>query len=66
MKDFKDKVAVITGGASGFGHAVATRAAREGMKLVLADIERSALDAAAAASLAAQGCEVEAVVPPVL
>jgi NAD(P)-dependent dehydrogenase (short-subunit alcohol dehydrogenase family) len=43
MKDFKDKVAVITGAASGIGRAIAERAGREGMKLVLADIEESAL-----------------------
>ncbi len=43
MKDFKDKVAVITGGASGLGLAMARRCAAEGMKLVLADIEEEAL-----------------------
>jgi NADP-dependent 3-hydroxy acid dehydrogenase YdfG len=57
MKDFKDKVAVITGGASGFGHAVATRAAREGMKLVLADIEQPRLDRVVA-EFAAHGVQV--------
>ena len=43
MKEFKDKVAVVTGGASGLGRAMAQRFAREGMKLVLADIEQEAL-----------------------
>jgi NAD(P)-dependent dehydrogenase (short-subunit alcohol dehydrogenase family) len=43
MKDFKDKVAVITGGASGLGLAMARRFAAEGMKLVLADVEEEAL-----------------------
>ncbi len=43
MKDFRDKVAVITGGASGLGLAMAKRFAAEGMKLVLADIEEDAL-----------------------
>jgi NAD(P)-dependent dehydrogenase (short-subunit alcohol dehydrogenase family) len=43
MKDFKDKVAVITGGASGLGLAMARRFATEGMKLVLADVEEEAL-----------------------
>jgi NAD(P)-dependent dehydrogenase (short-subunit alcohol dehydrogenase family) len=43
MKDFRDKVAVITGGASGLGLAMARRFAAEGMKLVLADIEEDAL-----------------------
>ena len=37
MKDFKGKVAVITGGASGLGRAMAERFAREGMSIVLAD-----------------------------
>lgn len=46
MKDFSGKVAVITGGASGIGLAVARRLAREGAKLVLADIEQVTLDAA--------------------
>ena len=44
MKEFGGKVAVITGGASGIGQAIAERAAREQMKIVLADIEQPALD----------------------
>ena len=47
MKECKDKVAVITGGASGIGRAMAERFAREGMK-ILADIEEPALDATVA------------------
>ena len=39
MKDFKDKVAVITGAASGIGRAIAERLAQEGMKIVISDIE---------------------------
>lgn len=46
MKVFKNKVAVITGSASGMGRAVAERAAAEGMKVVLADVEQKALDKA--------------------
>ena len=46
MDDFKGKTAVITGGASGIGHAVATRLGREGMNLVLADIEAGPLNEA--------------------
>lgn len=49
MKTFKDKVAVVTGAASGIGYAIAQRCAQEGMCVVLADIEKPALDAAAAA-----------------
>ncbi len=48
MQDFQDKVAVITGGASGIGLAVARALAASGARLVLADIEREALDAAVA------------------
>jgi NAD(P)-dependent dehydrogenase (short-subunit alcohol dehydrogenase family) len=43
MKDFKRKVAVITGAASGIGRALAERCAREGMKVILADVEPGAL-----------------------
>jgi NAD(P)-dependent dehydrogenase (short-subunit alcohol dehydrogenase family) len=43
MKDLQGKVAVITGGASGIGRAVADRAAGEGMKIVLGDIEEGPL-----------------------
>ena len=46
MKDLKGKVAVVTGGASGIGRAMAERFAAEGMKIVLADIEKGALSRA--------------------
>ena len=46
MKSFKNKVAVITGGASGIGFSIAEEAAKRGMKIVLADIEQGALDSA--------------------
>ncbi len=46
MDSLDGKVAVITGGASGIGLAMARRFAAEGMKLVLADIEQLALDEA--------------------
>ncbi|HEC38254.1 hypothetical protein LCGC14_0944150 [marine sediment metagenome] len=39
MKDLKDKVAVITGAGSGIGLALAILCAKEGMKVVLADID---------------------------
>jgi len=43
MKEFSDKVAVITGAASGIGRSLAEKFLREGMKIVLADIELDAL-----------------------
>jgi NAD(P)-dependent dehydrogenase (short-subunit alcohol dehydrogenase family) len=46
LEELAGKVAVITGGASGIGFATAKALAREGMKLVLADIEQGALDKA--------------------
>ena len=44
MKTFKDRVAVITGGASGLGREFALKAGSLGMKLVLADVQRDALE----------------------
>lgn len=38
MKEFKDKVAVITGASNGIGFGIAERCAQEGMKVVLAGI----------------------------
>lgn len=43
MMEFKNKVALITGAASGIGAAIAERCAYEGMKVVLADIDKEAL-----------------------
>ncbi|HZW22640.1 SDR family oxidoreductase [Noviherbaspirillum sp.] len=57
MKDFHGKVAVITGGASGFGREFAVIGARLGMKLVLADVQQDALDKVKA-ELEAQGAQV--------
>jgi NAD(P)-dependent dehydrogenase (short-subunit alcohol dehydrogenase family) len=46
MQDFEGRVAVVTGAASGMGRAFAERFAAEGMKVVLADVEAPALEAA--------------------
>ncbi|HEX4338253.1 MAG TPA: SDR family NAD(P)-dependent oxidoreductase [Polyangiaceae bacterium] len=46
MKEFKDKVALVTGAASGIGFALADRFASVGMKVVLADVEENALGVA--------------------
>src|SRR5262245_16846683 len=64
MKDLRGKVAVITGGASGIGFATAEALAREGAKLVLADVEERALDAATA-KLRAGGADALGVVTDV-
>jgi NAD(P)-dependent dehydrogenase (short-subunit alcohol dehydrogenase family) len=44
MRTLAGRVAVITGAASGLGLAMARRFAREGLRLVLADVERAPLE----------------------
>ena len=51
----KDKVAVITGGASGIGKEIAVTFAREGAKIVIADLDQKAAAATAAELDAANG-----------
>jgi NAD(P)-dependent dehydrogenase (short-subunit alcohol dehydrogenase family) len=43
MQDIEGKVAVVTGAASGIGRGLAERFAREGMKVVMSDIDADAL-----------------------
>ena len=57
MKNFHNRVAVITGAASGFGREFALAGARLGMRLVLADVQQQAL-AATAAELEGLGVQV--------
>lgn len=57
MLELRERVAVVTGGASGIGRALARRFAAEGMRLVLADVEAAPL-AATVAELEAAGASV--------
>lgn len=61
MRELGGKAAFVTGAASGIGLAMATAFAREGMKVMLADIEAGALDKAVDA-LRAGGADVRGVV----
>lgn len=60
MKDVKDKVAVVTGAASGIGRGMAETFVAAGMKVVLSDIESDALDQTIR-SLRDAGADVHAV-----
>ena len=57
MQDLEGRVAVVTGGASGIGFALAKRWVAAGMRVVVADLRRDALDAAVR-ELEAAGGEV--------
>ena len=46
MKDFNNKVVVITGGATGIGFALAKRFGKEGAKVVIAGLRKNRLEAA--------------------
>ena len=46
MKDFKDQIAFITGGASGAGFGQAQVFGRAGAKIVIADVRSEAVDKA--------------------
>jgi NAD(P)-dependent dehydrogenase (short-subunit alcohol dehydrogenase family) len=60
MRELTDKTAFVTGGASGIGLALSRAFAQAGMKVMLADIETGALDAAVS-SLHASGQNVRGV-----
>ncbi|HET9874527.1 MAG TPA: SDR family NAD(P)-dependent oxidoreductase [Mycobacterium sp.] len=61
MDGFEGRGAVVTGGASGIGFATAKRLAQRGAGVVLADIERPALEQAVAC-LRAEGLDAHGVV----
>jgi NAD(P)-dependent dehydrogenase (short-subunit alcohol dehydrogenase family) len=58
MKDLDDKVAVVTGAASGIGRALAGAFAAEGMQVMLADIDTTGL-ADVADDLRSRGTKVD-------
>ena len=64
MQDLHGKVAVVTGGASGIGNALARRFASEGARVVIGDVEAAALERAVS-ELRASGASVEGVVTDV-
>jgi NAD(P)-dependent dehydrogenase (short-subunit alcohol dehydrogenase family) len=64
MKDLAGKTAFVTGAASGIGLGVATKLAQAGVKVMLCDIEKGALDAAVA-KLSATNADVAGVVADV-
>lgn len=60
MNDFKNKVAVVTGGASGIGRALVAALLAEGARVVVADVEQAALDKTVT-ELAGAGAEISGV-----
>jgi NAD(P)-dependent dehydrogenase (short-subunit alcohol dehydrogenase family) len=60
MQELSGKIAVVTGGASGIGLALARAFTGEGMRVVIADIEDDALGSASD-ELAAGGGQVDAI-----
>lgn len=61
MEDLRGRTAFVTGAASGIGRGLANRFAAEGMQVVLADVEETAL-ALAVTSIEATGAQVLGVV----
>lgn len=64
MKSLSGKVAVVTGGGGGIGHAMGEAFGKEGMRVVLADVQPGPLDAAVA-DLRERGVDVTGVVTDV-
>ncbi len=58
MKDFNNKVAVITGGASGVGRSLAFSFGRRGAKVMIADVDKAALKSTTA-DLMAEGIDAK-------
>jgi 3-oxoacyl-[acyl-carrier protein] reductase len=64
---FANKIAIVTGSGNGIGASIATRLAREGAAVVVADKDRAAAsrvcDAIVAGGAKARACEVDICVP---
>jgi NAD(P)-dependent dehydrogenase (short-subunit alcohol dehydrogenase family) len=58
MRDFGEKVAVVTGGASGVGRAIAAKLAAHGAKVVIADVDAESI-AKTRNELASQGLSID-------
>jgi NAD(P)-dependent dehydrogenase (short-subunit alcohol dehydrogenase family) len=58
LPDLNGKIAVVTGGASGIGRGIAAALVAEGAQVVIADIQRDAMEAAAA-ELGADGIQTD-------
>jgi NAD(P)-dependent dehydrogenase (short-subunit alcohol dehydrogenase family) len=67
VKDFQDKVAVITGGASGVGRSLAFSLGRRGARVVIGDVDKYAMEstladlATAGITAIAEFCDVTSV-----
>jgi 2-dehydro-3-deoxy-L-rhamnonate dehydrogenase (NAD+) len=57
MSTFTDQVAIVTGGATGIGHAIASRLGGEGARILIVDLDRDEAERAAS-ELAASGIDV--------
>jgi NAD(P)-dependent dehydrogenase (short-subunit alcohol dehydrogenase family) len=62
---FTGRVSVVTGGASGIGRALATELAKAGSKVVIADVEKTKLEATAQELREATGADVTGIVTDV-
>ena len=60
MKDFKGKTAFVTGGAEGIGYFIGQMLAKQGMNVMLSDIDTKMLDSAVK-KLQAEGLKVQGV-----
>jgi NAD(P)-dependent dehydrogenase (short-subunit alcohol dehydrogenase family) len=60
MKSFENKVAVVTGGASGVGRAIAVKLAAKGAKVIIADVDEESI-ANTCEELGAEGLRIDGI-----